>query len=116
MKIPTARVERSVFFCDIFSVCGEAGRANVVCPCMGSGFYPLVLATKKVCYVGQDDKCRRKIAQGADYGFAGGFFRTVAKVCEKSDIYKSYEHTWDYVSEIHCADKRIFDAEVIIVA
>lgn len=47
MKIPTARVERSVFFCDIFSVCGEAGRANVVCPCMGSGFYPLVLDTKK---------------------------------------------------------------------
>ena len=47
MKIPTARVERAVFFCDIFSVCGEAGRANVVCPCMGSGFYPLVLATKK---------------------------------------------------------------------
>lgn len=45
MKIPTARVERSVFFCDIFSVCGEAGRANVVRHYMG--FYPLVLATKK---------------------------------------------------------------------
>lgn len=49
-------------------------------------------------------------------GFAGGFFRAVAKVCEKSDIYKSYEHTRDYVSEIHCADKRISDTEVIIVA
>ena len=45
-----------------------------------------------------------------------GFFRAVAKVCEKSDIYKSYEHTRDYVSEIHCADKRISDTEVIIVA
>lgn len=47
MKIPTARVERSVFFLRYFSVCGEARRANVVRPCMGSGFYPLVLATKK---------------------------------------------------------------------
>lgn len=47
MKIPTARVERSGFFLRYFSVCGEARRANAVCPCMGSGFYPLVLATKK---------------------------------------------------------------------
>lgn len=46
MKIPTARVERSVFFA-IFSVCGEARRTNVVRHYMGSGFYPLVLATKK---------------------------------------------------------------------
>lgn len=47
MEIPTARIERSVFFLRYFSVCGEARRANVVRPYMGSGFYPLVLATKK---------------------------------------------------------------------
>ena len=85
-------------------------------PLHGVGVLSVGACHKEVCYVGQDDKCRRKIVQGADYGFAGGFFRAVAKVCEKSDIYKSYEHTWDYVSEIHCADKRISDAEVIIVA
>lgn len=45
MKIPTARVERSVFFLRYFSVCGEARRTNVVRHYMG--FYPLVLATKK---------------------------------------------------------------------
>lgn len=48
MKIPTARnVSGRYFFLRYFSVCGEARRANVVCHYMGSGFYPLVLATKK---------------------------------------------------------------------
>ena len=47
MEIPTARIERSVFFLRYFSVCGEARRANAVCHYMGAGVYPLVLATKK---------------------------------------------------------------------
>ena len=115
MKIPTARVERSVFFCDIFQFVGKLGGRTLFATTWGRGFIRGA-CHKEVCYVGQDDKRRRKIAQGADYGFAGGFFRAVAKVCEKSDIYKSYEHTRDYVSEIHCADKRISDTEVIIVA
>lgn len=104
MKIPTARVERSVFFAIFFSLWGSWAGERCL-PLHGVGVLSVGACHKEVCYVGQDDKCRRKIAQGADYGFAGGFFRTVAKVCEKSDIYKSYEHTWDYVSEIHCADK-----------
>lgn len=47
MKIPTARVERSVFFSVFFSLWGSSRRANAVRPYMGLGFYPLVLATKK---------------------------------------------------------------------
>lgn len=47
MKIPTARNVSGRYFLRYFSVCGEARRTNVVRPCMGLGFYPLVLATKK---------------------------------------------------------------------
>lgn len=47
MKIPTARNVSGRYFLRYFSVCGEARRTNVVRPYMGSGFYPLVLATKK---------------------------------------------------------------------
>ena len=115
MKIPTARIERSVFFFDIFQFVWKLGGQTLFASAWGR-VLSVGACHKEVCYVGQDDKCRRKIAQGADYGFAWGFFRAVAKVCEKSDIYKSYEHTRDYVSEIHCADKRISDTEVIIVA
>lgn len=36
MKIPTARVERSVFFCDIFQFVGKLGGLFV--PTWGRGF------------------------------------------------------------------------------
>lgn len=47
MKIPTARNVSGRYFLRYFSLCGEARRANAVRHYMGSGFYPLVLATKK---------------------------------------------------------------------
>ena len=47
MKIPTARVSGRYFFAVFFSLWGRSRRANAVRPYMGSGFYPLVLATKK---------------------------------------------------------------------
>lgn len=47
MKIPTARVERSVFFCVIFQFVGKLGGRTLFAPAWGLGFYPLVLATKK---------------------------------------------------------------------
>ena len=43
-------------------------------PLHGVGVLSVGACHKEVCYVGQDDKRRRKIAQGADYGFAGGFY------------------------------------------
>lgn len=38
MKIPTARVERSVFFCDIFQFVGKLGGRKLFVPTWGRGF------------------------------------------------------------------------------